>query len=82
MSEEDECKHGLALGTCSLCLGGTRPRRQLHTLRAVAEATSEAQYDGRCPACDCNIYQGDVIYLQDGAWICCGREADPLDDFR
>lgn len=29
-----------------------------------------AQYDGACPNCGGDIYEGDEIYLIDSYWVC------------
>lgn len=68
MTEDDECKHGLLNGTCSLCLG--KPVTSLY-----AEKVIRAQFDGRCPECGDQIHEGDAIGLVGTDWICCWEAA-------
>jgi hypothetical protein len=57
----DECIHGLAAGTCSLCSG----REKNTTAVQEDSAPFVARYDGACPACRDTITAGsDRIILR------------------
>ena len=63
---DDECRHGLAAGTCSLCVP-KKPRP-----RPVITGEVEARYEGHCPVCHDAIEVGDTIYRVDDEWVCEG----------
>jgi len=63
---DQECKHGLTLGTCSICRHPANIRPE--PLRVVARMQS-AIYPGYCGSCDLPIYEGSPIAkVTDGTW--------------
>ena len=68
MSTDDECKHGLMVGTCSLC--APRPVYPPGHSWGPPERTMASRFDSRCPGCTERITEGDTIGLIDGEWLC------------
>ena len=81
MTLEEECKHGLAPGTCSLC----KPQPPKTAWHAVERAPGvpvqiASRYAGTCRACGGDYAEGQTITLmarnvgrddEDERWICC-----------
>lgn len=56
---EDDCIHGLMMGTCSICLSRVKPMNG-RTLKGIGVEFA-ARYSGRCAVCDEGIDVGDPI---------------------
>lgn len=65
----EDCRHGLAFGTCSYCSGRDRAERQANiaTARRAARPAGifPARHPGRCPICRDGIAVGDPIGWDD-----------------
>ena len=65
--EEDECKHGLAITSCSWCKPESVSGRRYNPDDGPVTI---AEYESRCPGCRSRISRGDPIHKTDEGWLC------------